>query len=152
VSQHRGPAFTVPSADAVPWQPPVADPFTAPWWAACRERRLLVRRCRACGEAHFPPRPACPRCWSDDVVWEDCSGAGTLHTYSVVRTNDIPAFSGAVPYVAAIVEVAEGPRLMTTLVDSPAAAVAVNAPVQVVFVDRDDWTFPAFRIVAPRQG
>lgn len=134
-----------PSSAEVPWTAPVADAFTEPWWAACRARRLLVRECRACGRCFFPPRPACPHCWSDDVVWRDTSGTGTIYTYSVVRENDLAAFRGALPYVVAIVELDAGPRLMTTLVDSPGATIVVGAAVTVVFVDRDEWTFPAFR-------
>jgi uncharacterized OB-fold protein len=141
-----GDPFEVPAAAEVPWVPPVADTFSQAWWDACRARRLLVRRCDDCGALHFPPRRACPRCWSERVDWHEVSGRGSLYSYSVVRENDLPAFRDAVPYVVAVVELAEGPRLMTTIVDSPAAAVAVDASVEVVFVDRGDWTFPAFRV------
>jgi uncharacterized OB-fold protein len=81
------------------------------------------------------------------VGWEEASGTGVLTTFSVVRANDQAAFRESLPYVPAIVELAEGPRLMTTLVDSDPADVVCDALVEVVFVDRDDWTFPAFRVV-----
>lgn len=141
----RNAGVDAPSAATVPWVPPIPDAFTAPWWAACREHRLMVRACRGCGRTHFPPRPACPRCWSDDVDWRDSAGTGTLYTYSVVRENDLDPFSGSLLYITAIVELGEGPRLMTTIVDSPAQAIIVGARVVVRFVERGDWTFPAFR-------
>ena len=141
----RSAGVDAPSSDTAPWVPPVPDAFTAPWWAACRDRRLMVRQCAECGRPHFPPRPACPSCWSEDVEWRDTAGTGTIYTFSVVRENDLDPFAQALPYVAAIVELDEGPRLMTTLVDSPAGAIRVGANVTVTFVDRGDWTFPAFR-------
>ncbi|CAB4725324.1 MAG: hypothetical protein F2754_14585 [Actinobacteria bacterium] len=139
-------AFDAPSVDTVPWVPPIADQFTEPWWQACRERRLLVRACATCGRTHFPPRPACPHCWSDQVSWHQVTGLGSLYTYSVVRENDLAPFGASLPYVPAIVALDEGPRLMTSIVDSSSLTIAVDARVEVVFVDRGDWTFPAFRI------
>jgi uncharacterized protein len=139
-------AFDAPSADTVAWVAPVPDAFTEPWWAACRERRLLVRSCHACGRFHFPPRPACPYCWSDDVDWHETAGTGTIYTFSVVRENDLQPFASALPYVAAVVELDEGPRLMTTIIDTRSSSIAVGASVAVVFVDRAEWTFPAFRV------
>jgi uncharacterized OB-fold protein len=138
--------FVLPTAATVPWTPPIADTFTAPWWHACRERRLLVRQCASCGRAHFPPRPACPHCWSDEVDWREVTGRGSIYSFSVVWENDLPPFASARPYVVAVVELDEGPRLMSTIISSPASALAVGAPVAVEFVDRGDWTFPAFRV------
>lgn len=125
---------------------PTPDPFTQRWWDAARERRLLVMRCGACGRAHFYPRPFCPFCWSEDVHWEEASGRGTVYTYSVVYQNDLPPFSSRVPYVAAIVELAEGPRMMTNIVDCDPAALRVGMPVEVTFRDEtDEVTLPVFR-------
>jgi uncharacterized OB-fold protein len=137
--------FTLPTTETVPWVPPIADTFSQAWWDACRQRRLLVRRCHGCAALHFPPRRACPVCWSEDVSWHEVSGRGTIYSYSVVRENDLPAFRDAVPYVVAVVQLDEGPRLMTTIIESPSDALAVDAPVEVSFVDRGAWTFPAFR-------
>ena len=138
--------FDLPTAATVPWVAPVADTFSRTWWDACRDHRLLVRRCRTCDVVHFPPRRACPVCWSDEVDWHEVTGRGRLYSYSVVRENDLPAFREAVPYVVAVVDLDEGPRLMTTIIESASDALAVDAAVEVVFVDRGDWTFPAFRL------
>ncbi|MGW0879896.1 Zn-ribbon domain-containing OB-fold protein [Streptomyces sp. NPDC002671] len=95
---------------------PEADVFTRPYWDAARAGRLLIRRCAACGRAHHYPREFCPHCWSEEVTWEQASGRATLYTWSTVHRNDLPPFGDRTPYVAAVVELAEGPRMMTGLV------------------------------------
>ena len=69
---------------------PAPDDETEPFWAAARDRRLLIKRCADCGAAHFYPRPFCPRCWSANVSWEEASGDAVLYTWSVVHQNDLP--------------------------------------------------------------
>ena len=83
---------------------PTPDIETQPFWDAARDGRLLIKRCAACGRAHFYPRPFCPFCWSERVEWEEASGRATLYTWSVVHQNDLPPFGERVPYVAAIVD------------------------------------------------
>ena len=125
---------------------PTADAETQPYWDAAREERLLVRRCAGCGEAHFYPRRFCPLCWSEDVAWEDASGRATLYTWSVVHSNDLPPFGEKVPYVAAVVDLHEGPRMMTNIVDCDAEALTVGMELSVAFEQRtDDVTVPVFR-------
>src|SRR3984957_11320959 len=92
---------------------PTHDDFTRPWWDAVAEGRLLLMRCSTCGEAHYYPRPFCPRCGADTVSWEEASGDATLYTWSVVYQNDLPPFNERGPYVAAVGALAEGPRMMT---------------------------------------
>jgi uncharacterized OB-fold protein len=136
----------LPTEHTVALVAPVPDELTQPWWDACRELRLLVRRCASCGRASFPPRPMCPHCWSDDVSWEETDGTGTLYSFAVVHENDLPAFRDSVPYVAAVVELTAGVRMMTTIVSTPFDALAVDAPVEVVFAERGERTFPVFRV------
>ncbi|MCX3286725.1 OB-fold domain-containing protein [Streptomyces sp. NEAU-H22] len=109
---------------------PEPDAFTRTYWDAAAEGRLLIRRCGACGRAHHYPREFCPHCWSEDVTWETASGRATLYTWSVVHRNDLPPFAERVPYVAAVVELAEGPRMMTEIVgeDEPPAPLAGEDP------------------------
>ncbi|MFF3939029.1 Zn-ribbon domain-containing OB-fold protein [Streptomyces phaeofaciens] len=97
---------------------PEADAFTRTYWDAAAEGRLLIRRCGDCGQAHHYPREFCPYCWSEDVTWEDASGRATLHTWSVVHRNDLPPFGARTPYVAAMVDLAEGPRMSTEVVEA----------------------------------
>ncbi|MFI8510358.1 Zn-ribbon domain-containing OB-fold protein [Streptomyces sp. NPDC085460] len=112
---------------------PEADAFTRAYWDAAAEGRLLIRRCRACARPHHYPREFCPHCWSEDVVWEPASGRATLYTWSVVHRNDLPPFGERVPYVAAVVDLAEGPRMMTEVVGVPEAALRVDMPLEAAF-------------------
>ena len=127
---------------------PTIDEGTAPWWQAAKEGRLLIKRCAACSRAHFYPRRFCPYCWSDDVDWEQASGRGTLYTYSVVHSNDLPPFPERLPYAAAVVELAEGPRMTSIVVDADLDALTIGMPLQVAFEERTpDVTVPVFRPV-----
>ncbi|WP_042412778.1 Zn-ribbon domain-containing OB-fold protein [Streptacidiphilus anmyonensis] len=113
---------------------PEPDAFTQPYWDAAAEGRLLLRRCQACGRPHHYPREFCPYCWSEDVAWEQASGRATLYTWSVVHANDLPPFRDRLPYVAAVVELAEGPRMMTTVVDCDPTLLQVDMKLVVDFV------------------
>ncbi|MFI6037416.1 Zn-ribbon domain-containing OB-fold protein [Streptomyces sp. NPDC051315] len=95
---------------------PETDAFTRAYWDAAAGGRLLIRRCGACRRAHHYPREFCPYCWSEDVAWEPASGRATLYTWSVVHRNDLPPFGERTPYVAAVVDLAEGPRMATEVV------------------------------------
>ncbi|MEU9124207.1 OB-fold domain-containing protein [Streptomyces sp. NPDC048506] len=114
---------------------PEVDAFTRPYWDAAAEGRLLLRRCRAagCGAAHHYPREFCPYCWSEDVVWEPAGGRASLYTWSVVHRNDLPPFGGRVPYVAAVVDLAEGPRMMTEVIDCGPTELRIGMPLVVAF-------------------
>ncbi|MFF3731713.1 Zn-ribbon domain-containing OB-fold protein [Streptomyces sp. NPDC002476] len=112
---------------------PEPDAFTRPYWDAAARGRLLLRRCGACGRAHHYPREFCPYCWSEDVVWEGASGDATLYTWSVVHRNDLPPFGARVPYTAAVVDLAEGPRMMTEIVDCAESDLVIGMPLRVTF-------------------
>jgi uncharacterized OB-fold protein len=125
---------------------PAPDADTQPFWDGCKAGRFLVKRCADCGRASYYPRPFCPRCWSGRVAWEAASGRATLYTFSVVRVNDLPPWPDRVPYVAAIVELDEGPRAMTNVVDCPFEELRVGMPLAVTFTDIGEGvTIPQFR-------
>jgi uncharacterized OB-fold protein len=124
---------------------PVVDATTQPYWDGLAEGVLRIKRCDGCGRSHFYPRPFCPHCWSERVVWQDTSGYGTLYTFSVVRANDLPPFGKRVPYVAAVVQLDEGPRVMTNLVDCEIDEVWIGMPVEAVFREVDGLTLAYFR-------
>ena len=125
---------------------PQPDLETQPYWAAARDGKLLIKRCRACERPHFYPRPFCPHCWSDDTEWVEASGRATLYTWSVVRRNDLPPFPDRVPYVAAIVDLEEGPRMMTNVVDCDVDRLQEGMPLVVDFrKETDEITSPVFR-------
>jgi uncharacterized OB-fold protein len=116
---------------------PEIDAFTRPYWDAAAAGHLLLRRCGACGRAHHYPREFCPHCWSEAVTWERASGRATLYTWSVVHRNDLPPFGARTPYVAAVVDLEEGPRMMTEVVDCPEGALRVGMALEVAFRTQD---------------
>ncbi|MEV5594947.1 OB-fold domain-containing protein [Streptomyces sp. NPDC052496] len=142
-----GPAAAPPTGPR--YDLPETDAFNRTYWDAAARSRLLLRRCRAggCGAAHHYPREFCPRCWSEDVAWEEASGRATLYTWSVVHRNDLPPFGERVPYVAAVVDLAEGPRMMTEVVECPEAALRIGMPLRVHFrtADASGIAVPVFR-------
>ena len=96
--------------------------------AARRERRLLVPRCRACGEAHWYPRPFCPFCGSGELDWPEATGQGTVYSFSVMRRAETP-------YAIAFVTLAEGPTMMANVVGCPPDDIAIGMKVRLDFQD-----------------
>ena len=124
---------------------PTPEGDTVAFWEAARHERLLIRHCTACGAYSYYPRPFCPTCWSEDVTWFEACGRGTLYTWSVIYSNDMPPFKDRIPYVAAIVDLAEGPRMMTNVVECPFEQLSVGMPLRVVFrAISDEFTIPVF--------
>jgi uncharacterized OB-fold protein len=123
---------------------PTPDAETQPYWDATREHRLLIKRCGACGRPHWYPRPFCPHCWSEDVAWEEASGLGTLYTWSVVRRNDLPPFGERVPYITAVVDLDEGPRMLSNLVGVDEAEVRIGMRLEVRWQADGDDVLPVF--------
>jgi uncharacterized OB-fold protein len=108
----------------------------------------MLPRCRGCGKCHFYPRAICPFCWSNDLEWIKASGKGTLHAFSIPQR---PVLGIPVPFVAAIVELEEGPRIATNIVgvEPDPKNLRCDMEVEVVFEDLTDTiTLPKFRPVA----
>ncbi len=125
---------------------PTPDELTQVFWDALNEGKLLIERCAACTRAHYYPRPFCPYCGSGEVGWEAASGRGTLYTWSVVRQNDLPPFGDRVPYVAAMVDLAEGPRMMTNVVGCAFDEIRVGMDLEAAFEEiGEGFTIPVFR-------
>ncbi len=120
-----------------------------PFFDAAREQRLIVQRCSACHEHQFYPRKICVHCGSPDVDWVDASGKGTVHTYTVIHRQGMPGWRDEVPYVAAIIELDEGVRMTTNVVECSPEQVSIGMPVEVTFVDEGPLVLPRFRPAAP---
>ena len=121
-------------------------PETTPFWEGVRTHRLRLPRCRTCETYHFYPRSLCPRCWSRDLEWVTVSGRGRLHTFVINYRPPKPLGHG--PMIVAIVELDEGPHLMTELVgvDPDPAVLRCDVPVEVVFEPPTAGvTLPKFR-------
>jgi uncharacterized OB-fold protein len=112
---------------------PVAIDVTRPFWDGLAAGEVRLQRCRACGAWVFYPRPRCSACLSDELDWHTVSGRGTLYTYTVARQPTHPAFAAEVPQLLAIVELEEGVRLTTTLVEVAPEDLRVGLPLAPVF-------------------
>jgi uncharacterized protein len=115
-----------------PGLPPLTDQFSQAYWDAAKEGTLLIQRCTACGRCQFYPRGHCAHCFAPGPQWMAASGRGRVHTYSVVQRTPNAEFTGDCPYILAIIELDEGPR-MTARIVGPAGAIACDQRVHVVF-------------------
>jgi uncharacterized protein len=111
---------------------PAPDAVSGPYWEACARGELLVQRCPSCGHRQFYPRALCTVC-AADPEWEQVSGRGTVHTYTVIRQNHAQPFRDLLPYVVAMVELDEGPLVMGNLSDCEVGDVHIGMPVEVWF-------------------
>ena len=124
----------------------------ATFWSKAAEGVLVVPKCTECGRTFWHPRPRCPHCGSERVDWIRGSGRGTVHTYTVVRQSGDLYFKTKVPYAVAMIDLDEGVRIMTNIVDTPLAALAVGMRVEVVFEDAGGGiAIPLFR-ASPGSG
>ena len=126
---------------------PVPTPETQPFWDGCAAGELRIQRCGDCGRAYFYPRPVCPACGSRNVEWFTASGRATLYSY-VINHRPAPGFDEDAPYAIAVVELAEGPRMMSNIIDCPQTpeALALDMKLEVAFEKLDDKiTLPLFR-------
>jgi uncharacterized protein len=116
-----------------------------PFWDGLARHELLVQRCGSCGRYWFPPANVCQHCWSDRYTWQQVSGRGRVHSFTVFRRAYATELADQLPYVVAVVELEEGPRLITNVVGVEPDDVRVDLPVEVVFDDlTDDVTLHAF--------
>jgi uncharacterized protein len=116
-----------------------------PFFEAAKGGKLLVQTCTACGEYQFYPRKICIHCGSSDVAWAEASGRGSVHTYTVIHQQGMPGWRDEVPYVAAVIDLDEGVRMTSNVVDVDPADVRVGMPVEVTFVDEGAYVLPRFR-------
>lgn len=106
-----------------------------PFWDACARHELVMQRCNACGRFWFPPSNRCQHCWSDDTAWTPLSGRATVHAFTVYHRAYAAELADQLPYVVAVVEVEEGPRLITNVVGCDPDDVHVGMAVEVTFED-----------------
>ena len=104
---------------------PAVNAENKPYFDAAAQGRLLIKRCAACGKAHFYPRALCPFCFSERTEWQEAKGTGTIYTYSVMRAGG--------PYVIAYVALEEGVTMLTNIVDCDLEQVRIGQRVRVVF-------------------
>ncbi len=124
---------------------PSPDSDSQVYWDATREHRLLLQRCTACSAYRFYPRSICPECWSRDFTWEEVEGSGTIYSFTVVRRAPTPAFAPAVPYVVALIDLDEGPRMLSNILGIDVDDVRIDMRVRVAWEDiGDGLALPVF--------
>jgi len=105
---------------------PLPFPETTPYWEAAARGKLLLKHCASCGADHFYPRAFCPFCFSDNTEWREAAGTGIIYSFSVMRRAETP-------YAIAYVTLAEGPTMMTNIVDCDLDAIRIGQGVKLVF-------------------
>ena len=133
------------SDTTLPVPTPPVSPETKPFWDATAEGKLLLKRCDSCGVTIWYPRSICPQCGSTETSWYEASGRGTVYSFTITRRGE-GLYREATPYVLAYVELEEGPRVLTNIVDTDLDQLAVGDAVEVVFHDTGEGrALPRYR-------
>lgn len=128
---------------------PTVTQDSAEFWASARERALKLQRCDRCGEFRYYPSPICHFCSSDAFTWTPVSGSGTIYSYTVLERAKGNPFEDDVPITIVLVTLAEGPVIMSNLLDADPAAIAIGQPVTLDYADIDnEITLPVFRLAS----
>jgi uncharacterized OB-fold protein len=123
------------TASSKPLPRPISPEVTRPFWEAAKRHELVMPRCTTCDHLFFYPRSECPRCLSNHLEWVRVSGRGRLHTYTIVYQPANAAFRDDTPYIYAVVQLDEGPRMVSTVVPCDLDAVRVDMPLEAIFDD-----------------
>ncbi|MGH8014277.1 MAG: Zn-ribbon domain-containing OB-fold protein [Candidatus Binataceae bacterium] len=125
---------------------PLITPLNQPYWDGLRRRELRLQRCGACARFWYPPSPLCPYCWSREFAWTVVSGRGHVNSWVVFHQSYFRGYDHDLPYNAAEVELEEGPRLLTNLIDIPNEQIRSGMRVRVAFDDvTEEITLAKFR-------
>jgi uncharacterized protein len=117
-----------------------------PFWQAAARGVLIAQRCQECGHRQHYPRPACTRCLSQDLGWDELSGRGAVYSHTVVRQPVHASFREEAPYVLADVTLDEGIRLIARVLGAGPGDVHIGARVIVVFEPSGQVHLPCFRL------
>ena len=125
---------------------PVMQPWSEEFWKGTKQHKLLIQECNDCNVKIFYPRKYCPECWSANLGWSEASGKAKVYTYTTMMDMVEPKFWEDLPYVLAIVELEEGIKMMTRIVECEPETVSMGMDVEVVFEDiSDECALPFFR-------
>lgn len=129
-----------------PFPAPVPSQDNQPFWDALKQGELRIQCCASCGRLRHPPRLSCGECGSFEADWVPVSGRGVVYSYVVTHQAIHPAYQDHVPYASVLVELEEGVRMTSNLVDVPPGEISIGMPVRVVFERLDnEITLPLFR-------
>ena len=135
-------------SDLIPKPKPRPAPESLPYWQAASEHRLALPKCEDCQKFWFPPSRTCPHCLSANFSFQNVSGKGKIFSFVTFHRVYRPAFTNDVPYVVALIELDEGPRLLSNIMGVTHDQVKCEMRVEVVFDDYDeDISIPKFKLV-----
>ncbi len=125
---------------------PIINEETKPYWEYCKKHKLRMQKCTQCGHIRFPISNICPECHSLESQWVQLSGKGSIYSFTVYRVAYHPAFKDDIPYVLAIIQLAEEPRMESNIIGCQPEEVRIDMPVEVSFEDvTDQVSLPKFR-------
>lgn len=121
------------------------------YWDSFKNEKLMIQRCKECGSFRFYPGTFCTNCLSSEIEWKEASGNGTVHSFSIVYRPLSKEFSPDVPYVVALIDLDEGVRMMSNIIECPLDEIHIGMKVQVIYEESHDGkVIPKFRsIVIP---
>src|ERR1039457_5396455 len=108
---------------------PTVNELNRPFWDGCRERRLMMQYCTKCGFVRYPAAPICPRCLATESTWQQASGRGTLFSFVVFHRAYHPAWEAKVPYNVSLIELEEGPIILSNVVGLKNEDLKIGLPV-----------------------
>jgi uncharacterized OB-fold protein len=120
---------------------PIRTALSQPFWQAATGQQFILQHCGECQRWVFYPRQICPHCWSPDLQWRPASGRGTLKTWSIIHRPGHPGWEPAAPYTIGLVELAEGPTMLSHILTT---APALHMPLRVRFTHIGAETLPCF--------
>lgn len=126
---------------------PEVQPWSLRFWEGTKNGKLLIQICKECNSRIFYPRKYCPECWSGNLDWMESKGRGKIFTFSTAFSMVEPRFMDELPYTLAYVDLDEGIRMMTRIVDCDWKDITIGMEVEVAFFQRGDFSLPYFRPV-----
>ncbi len=124
---------------------PETQPWSEKFWEGTKEGKLLIQNCKDCKSVIFYPRKFCPECWSGNLDWKEASGKAKVMTFSTAYAAVEPKFADELPYTVAYVDLEEGVRMMTRIVECKPEDVQFGMDVEVVFHEREGFFLPYFK-------
>lgn len=128
---------------------PALTPDSKTYWEGCKRHELLIQRCKECGKYRFEPRIICPNCTSMDTEWTKAGGKGKVWSFGVCHQLYDPAWKEDIPYVIGVIELEEGVKMVSNIIDCKPEDVKIGMKVEVIFEDvTEEITLPKFRLVS----
>jgi uncharacterized protein len=124
---------------------PETQPWSEKFWEGTKQGKLLIQFCKDCKSYIFYPRKFCPECWSGNLDWKQASGKAKIYTFSTAYSMVEPKFMDELPYTIAYVDLEEGVRMMTRIVDCKPEDLSFDMDVEVLFYERNGYFLPYFR-------